>query len=368
MMGRIILTVAAILIAVAACNRDDEDFLWEYFAGQGTAWFLTATPDSGYISAGDVGGKPYLMRSSRTGSKVYSYSAEDQGAYKSVMFDTAYCIAAGGSDGELILARVDNQGQLIWEKRVSSEIYVTEVFLFASEVGGEIVALCGSGPDDSTGLASGLMKVVFDTSGAVLTEVTRTESDFFRISGAVMNADGGFMVAVTKATGTARPKALAVKVDQSLATIRERELANNPLYGAASLSLTDSDAGDYFVGGRTELQFEGQLLMNSFAALITPTGTVIWKKYPENSNEATALIGKGNNGLIYVLNRNCFIVNILNETDGSEYRHIRFFDACDSYDTGRKAESFIINYAGNLLIAGSNSGKYYLALKPVIDE
>lgn len=367
-MGRKILMVALTVLIMASCNREEEDFLWEYTAGHGTALFLAATPDSGYISAGEVDGRAFLLRGKKTGSRLWSYHSEAEGAFRAVLSDTAWCVAAGGSGSELIITRVDNAGVLVWEKRVASEIGITEVFLFRGESDGEIIALCGSGPDDSPELVSGLMKVVFDTSGAILSEITRNESDFFRISGAVMNADGGFQVAATKATGTAKPKAVAIKVSNTLATIRERELANNPSYGAASLDVCSSGSGGSIVSGRTELVFSETLLVNSFVAALNPAGEVLWKKYPENSNEAAAVLSRGEEGLVYVLNRNCFIVNILNETDGSENRMIRFFNACDSYDTAREAESFIVTWNGNLLIAGSNSGKYYLALKPVSVE
>jgi hypothetical protein len=109
--------------------------------------------------------------------------------------------------------------------------------------------------------------------------------------------------------------------------------------------------------------------VNSFVASISSSGGINWKRYPENSNEGVAVI-HDEDGLVFLLNRNCYIVNTLSESDGSgsEAGRIRAFLVCDSYDTGAEADSFDFNYAGNILLAGTRSGSYYLLIKPVGDN
>jgi hypothetical protein len=366
-MNRGVLILAVIALVFSSCNREDDEFLWEYTGGTGTAFFISTTPDSGFISAGTQAGKPFLMRSNRKGSKLFSYIPESIGSYKSVLYDTAFYIAAGSSDDALFITMLDAAGGMIWEKTIESEITVTEVFLFKGNFDGEIIALCGSGPDDRADALSGLMLVRFDTAGEVSSSTLRTDPDLFRLSGAVSYNDGGFIIAMTRAVGASTPKGVALRINGSLQTIWERELSNNPSYKAASLDICEALPEGYVISGRTELIFDGTLLMNSFISLISPTGTTLWKKYPENSNEGIA-VEYGGDGLVSMLNRNCFIVNTLSLIDGSDYHRQRVYNSCDSYNTGAQAEDFITNYAGNLLLAGTRSDKYYLAIKSVLKE
>jgi hypothetical protein len=359
----LIMIAAAVLIS---CNREKEDFIWEYAGGNGTAFFIAHMPDSGFISAGTVDGNAYMLKSTRKGKKDFSYLSAEEGAYRAIWYDTAYILAAGASESQLLITLLDPQGNMIREDRIATEVSVSEVFLFTGAYEGSFVALCGTGPYEGPDEISGLCIVHFDTSGAVLSNEARIEQDFFRISGAVVAAGGGFIVSVTKATGTARPKASVMKIDESLQTVWERELINNPSYSAASLDVCEVQGG-YVVSGRTELLFEGNLLNNSFAAGISQSGSVLWKKYPENSNEGMAVTAAAGD-LVYLLNRNCFIISMLSITDGSEYRMLRIFNVCDSYDTEARAEEIVINHEGNILIGGSRGGRYYLVMKPVIEE
>lgn len=361
-----ILLSLIILVALISCNRESEDFLWEYSGGAGSAFFLAVTPDSGYISAGAIDGKPFLMKSNRSGRRVFSYASDMPGHFKTVWSDTAFFLAAGGSEGDLFLSMLDRDGNLVWEKKVEASITVSEVFLFPGEYEGEIIALCGTGPDEPQDAISGLMKVSFDTTGSIGSVTTRNEPSFFRVSGAVNLTDGGYMLASTESAGTSKPVAAMRRVSNTLSNSGNRtELSNNPAYSAASLDICRAGAGEFLVAGRTELASGGNLFNNSFVSMVRSSGA--WKKYPENSNEGIALWYDGH-GLVYLLNRNCFIVTVLSTDDGSDYRRLRIFNACDSYDTGAAAEAFVVNHDGNLMIAGTRGGRYYLALKPVREE
>lgn len=362
-MRKTVLLSFLMLVAIISCNRETDDFIWEYTGGTGTAYFLSLTHDSGYISAGSSGGNPFILKTGRSGKSLFSYTSAETGSFKVVYSDTAFHIAAGGSEGDLLITMLDNQGSLLWEKRVPATISVTEVFLFSGEDEGEMIALCGTGPDEPSGAISGLMKVSFDTTGNIGSVTTRNEAAFFRVSGAVVLADGGFMLATTESAGTAKPVAAMRRVSSTLSNSGNRtELSNNPAYSAASLDICRAASGEFIVSGRTELASGDNLFMNSFVSMVRSSGA--WKKYPENSNEGVALWYDGH-GLVYILNRNCFIVTVLSTDDGSDYRRFRVFNACDSYDTEAFAESFAINHDGNLVMAGTKGGRYYLALKPV---
>jgi hypothetical protein len=261
---------------------------------------------------------------------------------------------------------LDPDGGLVWEKKVDAEISVSEVFLFPGGDKGEITVVCGTGPDEPAEALSGLMKVICDTAGNIGSAVTRNEPSFFRLSGAVALADGGYMLATTESAGAAKPVAAMRRISSTLSNSATRtELSNNPAYSAASLDICVAASGEFLVSGRTELSSGENIFMNSFLSMVRSTGS--WKKYPENSNEGVALWYDGH-GLVYMLNRNCFIVTVLSTDDGSEYRRLRIYNACDSYDTDALAETFVITHDGNLLLAGMKGGRYYLALKPVSDE
>ncbi|MFO7574096.1 MAG: hypothetical protein R6W67_02945 [Bacteroidales bacterium] len=365
-MKKAVFLLLIMLPAAISCNRESDDFLWEYTGGNGGAHYLALTPDSGYISAGAVDGKPYLMKSDRAGNKIFSFSSEMQGSFRSVWYDTAFYMVAGGSEGDLLLTMLDPDGDLLWEKKVEAGISVSEVFLFPGEFDGEIIAICGTGPDEPAEALSGIMKVICDTAGNIGSTITRDEPFFFRLSGAVALSDGGYMLATTESAGTAKPVAAMRRITSTLSNAGSRtELSNNPSYSAASLDICSTVPGEYLVSGRTELSSGETIFMNSFLSMVRSTGS--WKKYPENSNEGVALFYDGH-GLVYMLNRNCFIVTVLSIDDGSEYRRLRIYNACDSYDTDALAETFVMTHDGNLLLAGIKGGRYYLTLKPVSDE
>ena len=98
---------------------------------------------------------------------------------------------------------------------------------------------------------------------------------------------------------------------------------------------------------------------NTFSAKLDNAGTVKWKKYLESSNSGSS-VRIDENGQLLMLNHNCFIINILNPVDGSAAGIIRTFDACDAKNTDAFGQDFDINYDGNLIMAGSKGGGFYL--------
>jgi len=117
-----------------------------------------------------------------------------------------------------------------------------------------------------------------------------------------------------------------------------------------------------YFSGNTELSVDDGVLNNSFLVSLSSSGSVNWKKYFEKSNAGTALIFDENR-LLMMLNRNCFIVSLANTDDGSEAGRLRIFDVCDPVNTDALGADFDLTYEGNILMAGSLGGYYYLALK-----
>lgn len=361
-MRNLILSGLAVLLLHTSCHRVKEDFIVEYSGGEGVAYSLLLLPDSGFLSCGSVADKAFLMRSSRLGKKIFDYSSAHEGAFRSVWYDTAFIIAGGSSQSQLLLTKLTPDGTVIWEKIVASGVPAGMVTLFGSDMPGELVALCGPDQDSGEKSASGFYVVRFDTSGVIIDEKMRTLTGTVYFSGAVMTGDGGYVTAVTRVAGTAKPRASVMRLNNSLATLWECELMNNPSYGAVSLDICNMHGG-YAVSGRTELVYEGSLLDNSFVSGISEEGRVLWRKYPENSNEGVS-VARGEGDLVYLLNRNCYIVNILAAVDGSDYSRIRTFKACDPYNTSTSARTLILNHYSMLIMAGSRSGKYYVLMKP----
>ena len=64
-----------------------------------------------------------------------------------------------------------------------------------------------------------------------------------------------------------------------------------------------------------------------------------------------------------MLNMNCFILNIINPDDGSDAGRIKVLDVCDSNDSDALGMDLDQNFDGNMLLAGSKGGSFYMALK-----
>ena len=64
-----------------------------------------------------------------------------------------------------------------------------------------------------------------------------------------------------------------------------------------------------------------------------------------------------------MLNKNCFIINILNPEDGTDAGRIRTLSLCSSESTDAMGSDLDINYDKYIVIAGSRGGSFYLAMK-----
>jgi hypothetical protein len=64
-----------------------------------------------------------------------------------------------------------------------------------------------------------------------------------------------------------------------------------------------------------------------------------------------------------MLNRNCLIIRKASSSSGSDAGIIRMYSECDSYTTDAFGSDMNLDHDGNILTAGSQGGKFYLALK-----
>ena len=66
------------------------------------------------------------------------------------------------------------------------------------------------------------------------------------------------------------------------------------------------------------------------------------------------------------MNKNCIIVNTLNKEDGSVSGIIRTYRECDSQKTDTYGYSVTTDNGGDLIMAGSRGGRFYIALKSIL--
>jgi hypothetical protein len=156
-----------------------------------------------------------------------------------------------------------------------------------------------------------------------------------------------------------------VKYKNEFNKLWETDLYNNPDCGASSRGIITDDFGSVYVTGSTEFASGDSVLNNSFLVSLGSSGSINWKKYLEKTNSGVSLIIDAN-GSVLMLNTNCFIVNIADPEDGSDLGQLRMFDVCNSKDTDAFGNDIDLDYDGNILVAGSKGGNYYLALKSLV--
>ena len=360
-MRRLIPLLIIVLILFASCRKTESDFLWEKSYGNGEALFLNTSSDSGLIACGQVGGKPYFIRLDKARHLEMELTGESQGLFSSAWFDTSGYITGGSTEGKMLLMRHSIEGNKLWEKSLDAGFKIDYTNLYYTG-NGNLLAIGTASPDSSESGATGILFVRFDTTGVLITENEITETNFVSANKADVDNAGNIFLALTRKKIGSKSKASVAKFNDQFQKLWEKELYNNPDFGAASTAILLDATGNVFVAGRTELAVEDGALNNSFIASLTNTGSILWKKYLENSNTGAALTFDDNNNIL-MLNTNCFIVNVLSTTDGSDEGRVRMFSLCDSYNTDALGADIDINYDNNILVAGTRGGSFYLALK-----
>ena len=351
-----------IIVLFSGCRKEKGYFAWEKSYGRGEARYIKVNSDSGLIACGVSENMPYMLRLDKNKMTVIEYRADVIGVFTSILYDTSGYITAGSTKGKMLLMRLSKKGNKTWDKIIDPGFNVSQTQLLILE-DGSYLAIGSASTDTIYEAQAGLFFINFDSTGLVMNEFEYKNGPFIASSEAVNDNSGNIYMALTRKEAHAEPKATVAKFNSSFQRIWELELSNNPAYGAASMAIRYDESGKLYVAGRTELPKEGgDLINNSFIASISLTGSLNWKKYPENSNAGISII-KNSAGELVLLNKNCFIANLLDPNNGADGGRIRIFNVCDPYNTDAIASDFDIDFNNDFIVAGSVGANFYIAVK-----
>jgi hypothetical protein len=356
-----VIPVLVFLIFLSSCKKSVSDFIWEKSSGKGKAYFIASSPDSGFVTCGEKGGQPYFARFDKARTLTIDLKSDIQGLFNSVWFDTSGYILAGSGSGKLLITRFSTKGTRLWEMSLDAGFKVDFASLSYSG-NGSLLAVGTASADSTSSGATGLLFVRFDTTGVISTQKKITETTFMSAEKFSVDNSGNIFLPITRKSSSSKSRASVAKFNDQFAKLWETELYNNPEFGAASRSVKLDPSGNVYIGGNTEVSTKDGKLNNSFMASLSSSGSIRWKKYLENSNFGSTLL-LNNAGEIMMLNKNCFIINILSTVDGEEAGRIKMFSQCNSSDTDAVGSGFDLSFDNNILVAGALGGNFYFALK-----
>lgn len=365
-MNRLPVVLFLFLIFSQGCKKSTTNPVWERSYGSGNAMFIRATADSGLISCGELEGKPYLIKLDRNKNKISEYKSDKEGLFSSAWSNGDLTIVAGNTNGKMLITCLNNQDSLLWDTT-----FITSYHIDYSSVcylgSGELLAVGSASPDSSNSGATGLYFVWFNTIRSIIDKQEISGSSFIAANKVITDNSGNIYLALTRKSTGSKSKATVAKYNSQLQSLWETELYNNPDFRATSLGISLDNAGNIYVSGKTGISVSSGSADNSFTASLTNNGIVRWKTYLEFSNSGSSVM-LNEDGQVLMLNHNCFIIDILNSDDGSASGTIRTFGVCDSNNTDALGQDFDINYDGNILLAGSIGGGFYLAMKPPVSQ
>jgi hypothetical protein len=348
-----------------SCRKESSSFLWEKSFGKGNAYYISSSPDSGIVACGEISGNPFLLKLSKEKNTIAEYTSERDGLFNRAWYDTSVFIAAGSSNGDILLAAIKKDGTKLWDTTISAGFNIDFTRLCYSG-SGSFVAVGTATADSSSIATSGLLFLRFDTTGHILGRKDVTSTGFISAGDPVIDASGNLYIPVTRKNTGMKPKASVFKYNVDLNELWETDLYNNIGFSSSARGATSDDAGNIYVCGKTEVAGNSGSLENSFAASLGSTGNIIWKKYLEDSNSGSAML-INNSDVLMTLSRNCFIIDLTSYDKVKDSVAIegviRWFSVCDPYDTDAFASDFDIDNYGNIIAAGSLGGKFYLAVK-----
>jgi hypothetical protein len=352
--------IIILLLALVSCKKEPADFIWERSFGNGNAWFVGSTADSGIVACGTLNDKPYLIKLSKGKEVIVEYSSGYDGLFSSAWSDTSCFISAGNSNGKMLLECIDNSGIKRWGTTFTTGFKVELTNLYYTG-NGNFLALGSAFPDSSSYGAAGLLFVRFDTTGKITVKKEITETNFIAAGSLSVDNSGNIFLPLTRKIGSARSKSSVAKYNSDFQRIWETELYNNPDFGAACKSIILDSKGQIYVTGKIEVSREGNVIDNSFLASLSSSGSVRWKKYMEFTNSGSALLFDSD--ILMMLNMNCFIISMVDPDDGSDSGLIRMYSVCNSKTTDAFGYDLDFNYDGNILASGERGGNFYLSLK-----
>jgi hypothetical protein len=354
-----------LLLLTFSCKKESSSFIWERSFGNGNAYFITATPDSGIIACGEKSSKPFVVKFSADKHLAVEYTYPVEGLFSSAWSDTSGIIAAGSSHGKMLLAKIDGQGDKIWDTLISTGFYIDFTRLCYSG-DGTFIAVASASADSAFNGASGLLFIRFDSAGNITGKKEVSEEWFSAAGDVAADGSGNIYIAVTARSSSMKPRAALAKYNIDFNKIWETDLYNNNAFNSGCNGIIYDNGGNLYVTGKTEVAQSEGTLENSFAASVTTSGTIIWKKYLEIFNSG-ARIRADNSGTLMLLNTNCFVIDLISnyqsEKDYSVNGLIRFFGACDSKNTDAYGSDFNFDHDGNIIAAGSLGGNFYIAVK-----
>jgi hypothetical protein len=350
-----------LLLMLSSCSKKESDLIWERSFSKGEAISIKTSADSGFAACGFTGTNPYFVRFDKSRSLKIELTSTAGGLFSSFWFDTSGYVMAGNSGGKMLLMRHSKTGKMLWEKTIDAGYRIDLTKLIYSG-NGTLLAFGSASPDSSYTGATGIMYVQFDTTGLVISQKNLTDTKFVAAGSAATDNSGNIYLSLTRRNPGTKSKATVAKYNDQFFKLWETELYNNPNFGAACKDLYMTDNGDLLVAGRTEVTSADGPVNNSFVTEISGSGVVLWKKYLESTNTGTSVI-LNDAGNVLMLNRNCCIVSILEESDGADAGIIRLLGECVSKNTDVLGTSMDVNYDKNLLIAGSRSGNFFVSLK-----
>jgi len=358
---KVIFRVLILILLFSSCKKEADDFIWEKSFGPGEALFIKPATDSGFVSCGEVDGKPFLVMLSKDRKVIADISMDIEGLFSSAWSDESGCMAAGNAGGKMLLARFSPDGVNLWDTTITAGFKVDRTTLCYTG-DGNLLAVATAIPDSADSGATGLLFLSLDTKGQIIQKKELTETNFVSANKVIVDNAGNIYLPLTRKAAVGKAKASVARFNSDLQKLWETELYNNPNFGAAALDINLDASGNVYVSGKTELTSSEGILNNSFLASLSGTGTIRWKQYHEIINEGIA-ITFNDNDILMMLNANCFVVNMVSPLDGADSGNIRIYDGCDSKTTDAFGRDLDINYDGNILVAGSKGGSFFLALK-----
>ena len=354
-----------LILAAASCKKESDNIVWQRTAGEGSAFFIGATADSGFIGCGRLSGNPYLVKFGSGRDIELEYYSQENGLFSSAWYDTSGIVAAGSKAGKMLLTRIDPAGTILWDTTITSDFYL-DITSLVYEGNGSFLAVGSASPDSADVIYTGILFVRFDTAGQIsyTMETTDFETGFTAAGKAIEDGSGNIYLPLTRKSGSLKPKAAIAKYNRNIQKLWETDLYNNTGFRAGCYAATTDAAGNVFVTGVTEASNMSGTLTNSYVASVSRLGEVQWKKYLENSNTGSSIILNGS-GNVLMLNKNCFILRILNSADGSDDGIARMFAECDSYTTDAFGLDMDLRHDGTVLVAGTKAGNFWIAIKSV---
>jgi len=332
--------------------------------GEGNSFFVSLAPDSGLISSGEKGNHPFFVKFSREKSIVFQYSYSGNGVFSSAWFDTAGYVAAGSTDGKLLITRFGKNGMPRWDTTFTTSFHISLSRLIY-EGDGKIVAVGTANPDSISSGMSGLLFVRFDTTGTILSEKEVTDEWYAAAGKIAEDGSGNIYVPLTTKSSTSKPRAAVAKYSPDFDLVWKTDLYNNNLYSSSSTALIMH--GSYlYVTGMTQAAEQEGTTDNSYLAALNSSGSLIWKKYLEIYNTGSEIAVRDDD-VMMLMNRNCFVTSLITHFSSESIPDVgeplRLFDGCDSKNTDALSNDFFIDHEGNIIACGSLGGNFYLSVK-----